>query len=75
MRRIEIITRKIVVVLYKGHLPIGWGHLDPEGGRTWLSVSVAHGHTNLGKGSLIVKALCECADKGGWDLWLTCHTD
>ena len=36
-----VITPKINLTLYKGHLPIAWGHLEPEGGKTWLGVAVA----------------------------------
>jgi GNAT superfamily N-acetyltransferase len=56
-------------------MPIAWGHLDPEGNRTWLGVAVAHGYTRQGYGSTIVKLLCEYADEGGWGLYLTCNKE
>ena len=56
-------------------MPIAWGHLDPEGGRTWLGVAVAHGYTKKGYGTIIVKTLCEYADKAGWELVLTCKKE
>ncbi len=69
--KIEI-TSKIKATLYEGYLPIAWGHLDPEGGKTWLGVAVAYTYEHKGYGTRIVKVLCEYADKGGWELWLTC---
>lgn len=56
-------------------MPIGWGHLDPEGGKTWLGVAVADGYAKKGYGSLIVKCLCEYADVAGWELYLTCKKE
>ena len=69
------ITPRIAITLYKGHLPIAWGHLDPGEGKTWLGVSVAYGYTRQGNGSRIVKRLCKFADNAGWELWLTCDKD
>ncbi len=69
------ITSKILITLYKGHLPIAWGHLDPENGKTWLGVSVAEGYTHQGNGTRIVSGACDFADKGGWDLHLTCNQE
>ena len=71
-KKIEI-TSKILITLYEGHLPIAWGHLEPEGGKTWLGLAVAEGHCKKGNATIIMKALCDYADKGGWELWLTCH--
>lgn len=66
------ITPRILATVYEEHLLVAWGHLEPENGKTWLGVSVAEGYTKKGNGSKIVKALCEYADRGGWELWLTC---
>lgn len=62
-----------MAVLYQGHLPVAWGHLEPANGKTWLGVSVTKGYTGQGNGAKVVFALCKCADKGKWELWLTCH--
>ncbi len=45
-KKIEIAS-KILATLYEGHLPIAWGHLEPEGGKTWLGIAVAPGFTIL----------------------------
>ena len=69
------ITPRINLTLYKGHLPVGWGHLDPQDGKTWLGVAVAQGYAKKGYGSMIVKKLCEYADNAGWNLHLTCKKE
>ena len=70
-----VITQRILITLYRGHLPIAWGHLEPEGGKTWLAVSVAEGYGKQNNGNVIVKNLCSYADNAGWDLWLTCKPE
>lgn len=76
MKTLKIeITRKIKATLYKGHLPVATGHLDPEDGKTWLGVAVTHGYTKQGHGTQVVKSLCDYADIGGWELWLSCSDE
>lgn len=50
---------------------VGYGHLDPEGGKTWLGICIAEGWTGSGRGSAMMKALLEFADRGGILLNLT----
>lgn len=69
------ITPRITVTLYKGHLIVASGHLDPEGGRTWLGVSVTDGHARKGYGTEIVKTLCDFADNAGWTVHLSCSNE
>ena len=69
------ISSKIRAYFYIGNLPVSYGHIDFGNGRAWLGVCTAEGYTKKGYGSRVVKALCEHADNGGLELWLTCKKE
>ena len=55
-------TPRITIVIYSGHLPVAVGHLDPEGGKTWLGVSVVSGNTPSADEQRWIKYIIESND-------------
>jgi GNAT superfamily N-acetyltransferase len=71
-RPTSIISNHLITLVGKeGNDVVAYGHLDPDGGKTWLGVCVADEWKGEGRGTAIVAALLEEADKNGIDVSLT----
>jgi len=66
-----IANHMITLVGKEGNDVVAYGHLDHDGEKTWLGVCVADEWRGKGRGTAIVTALLEEADKSGIDVSLT----
>lgn len=63
-RPIEVLdNHKLTLLAFMGEKPIGYGHLDYEGGRTWLGIAMIEGYTGKGFGKKIMDYLLTYADE------------
>jgi ribosomal protein S18 acetylase RimI-like enzyme len=63
-RPIEILdNHKLTLLGFVGDKPIGYGHLDDEGGKTWLGIALIEGYTGKGFGKKIMDYLLTYADE------------
>lgn len=63
-RPIEVLdNHKLTLLAFIGEKPIGYGHLDYEGGRTWLGIAMIEGYTGKGFGKKIMDYLLTYADE------------
>jgi len=65
----------VTLVGVEGADVIAYGHLDPEGGKTWLGVCVSEEWRGKGKGREIVSSLLEFGDRGGIVISLAVDND
>ncbi len=52
------------MIVLKGKEPVGYGHLDREGGKVWLGTAVAETEKGKGIGRMIMQRLMEEGRKG-----------
>jgi len=75
-RPVEKIGEHLVTLVgTDGNKVVAYGHLDPEGGKTWLGVCIIEGWRGKGLGRQIVSALLKVADEGGITITLTVDED
>ena len=54
-RTFDVLKNHIVTcMLFQDDLPVGYGHLDADGGRVWLGIAVAESYKGKGYGSSIM---------------------
>ncbi|CAA6829950.1 MAG: Unknown protein [uncultured Aureispira sp.] len=63
-RPIDVLdNHKLTLLAFLGKKPIGYGHLDYEGGKTWLGIAMIEGYTGKGFGKKIMDYLLTYADE------------
>jgi|GEM_PF-1381248 len=58
----------ITAIILDNNTPVGYGHLDNEGDRTWLGIAIAEMSTGKGLGKLMMSFLISSADELGLPL-------
>ena len=56
-------NHKLTLLMYDKNIPIGYGHLEPEGGKTWLGICVIDSATGKGVGNKIMEELISFGNK------------
>jgi len=66
-RPLEIILNHIYTILILNELkiPVGYGHLDPQGDFVWLGICVSEKQIGKGLGKMIMSNLTKKADSSG----------
>lgn len=63
-RPIDVLdNHKLTLLGFVEEKPVGYGHLDYEGGRTWLGIALIEGYTGKGFGKKIMDYLLTYADE------------
>ena len=75
-RPVEVIEGHLVTLIGREEGKIvAYGHLDPEGGKTWLGACIIEGWRGKGLGRQMVDSLLGIADEGGITITLTVDED
>lgn len=57
-RPVSVLSNHLTtVLLYENGLPIGYGHLDKDGGTIWLGICIRQDKKNKGYGKLVMNKL------------------
>jgi len=63
-RPIDVLDdHKLTLLAFMDQKPVGYGHLDYEGGKTWLGIAMIEGYTGKGFGKKIMDYLLTYADE------------
>lgn len=57
--------RYTILVLNENNIPVGYGHLDPQGDIVWLGICVCENQVGKGYGKVIMAELTKKADFDG----------